>query len=496
MDIKRIIIENIKGFGTSGNIIDVNIKPNKYNLLVAPNGFGKSSIAAAFNSLNLNRLSINKEIAHNQDATLLDRAKIKIILDDGTTLEADNSRNEISNYFKVYVINSSVTVKASGKHIGKYIQPHGEMIIPPVVLESNIPKSDVIAYSYNTIKNKFTSNGGLLPNITKLLNNKSFLCELPFVFNEFEKFSKNSRKIDLVNKVIDEIETARDKSLIAIKYNYYSDSFSKLKSNEGYKKIRKILETFTDYDNDLDKFLSFYQLLLLYKKDKQKFKNKCQRAEYEVAKQKFNKDLESLDTTGQRLKAVESEGKLVLKFPKANRISNGQRDLISLFSKLFYFKNRIKAGKRYLLIIDEVFDYLDDANFIASQYYLSEIVNTKKAPVYVIILTHLSPRYFHSNIFSSKKLNMQFLDKKLSIDNSPLVDVIAFRNKQDNNSKLYNDISAYIFHFNSEAKELKEDFINQHASQIALKYSSSESIHKYVFQQLSQYENNETYDCI
>ena len=106
MDIKRIIIENIKGFGTTGNIIDVNIKPNKYNLLVAPNGFGKSSIAAAFNSLNLNRLSINKEIAHNQDATLLDRAKIKIILDDGTTLEADNSRNEISNYFKVYVINS------------------------------------------------------------------------------------------------------------------------------------------------------------------------------------------------------------------------------------------------------------------------------------------------------------------------------------------------------------------------------------------------------
>ena len=49
--ITNITIDNIKGFGTENNSIDVIIKPKKVNILVAPNGFGKSSITTAFNLL-------------------------------------------------------------------------------------------------------------------------------------------------------------------------------------------------------------------------------------------------------------------------------------------------------------------------------------------------------------------------------------------------------------------------------------------------------------
>lgn len=44
-EISNITIKNIKGFMDQNNSFDVHILPNKVNLLVAPNGFGKSSIA-------------------------------------------------------------------------------------------------------------------------------------------------------------------------------------------------------------------------------------------------------------------------------------------------------------------------------------------------------------------------------------------------------------------------------------------------------------------
>ena len=54
--IKKICIENVKGFGIR-KCFDLNIYPNKPNILVAPNGFGKSSLTTAFNSLNNNKIN-------------------------------------------------------------------------------------------------------------------------------------------------------------------------------------------------------------------------------------------------------------------------------------------------------------------------------------------------------------------------------------------------------------------------------------------------------
>jgi hypothetical protein len=40
-----------------------------------------------------------------------------------------------------------------------------------------------------------------------------------------------------------------------------------------------------------------------------------------------------------------------------------------------------RPDKKYILIIDEVFDYLDDANTMAAQYYLSQIVKKNQGNI-------------------------------------------------------------------------------------------------------------------
>lgn len=68
--ISNITIKNIKGFNDKNGSIDVSIKGNKINILVAPNGFGKSSIALAFSSLTRDRLNITRDNLYEKNVNL------------------------------------------------------------------------------------------------------------------------------------------------------------------------------------------------------------------------------------------------------------------------------------------------------------------------------------------------------------------------------------------------------------------------------------------
>ena len=68
--ISNITIKNIKGFSDKDNSIDVDIKSGKINILVAPNGYGKSSITAAFKSLTNSRIKVEKEDIHKENEQL------------------------------------------------------------------------------------------------------------------------------------------------------------------------------------------------------------------------------------------------------------------------------------------------------------------------------------------------------------------------------------------------------------------------------------------
>ena len=62
--INKIRIENVKGYDVQGKDLNVNLDPTKINLCVAPNGFGKSSLATAFESLKKSRLEISEDNKH------------------------------------------------------------------------------------------------------------------------------------------------------------------------------------------------------------------------------------------------------------------------------------------------------------------------------------------------------------------------------------------------------------------------------------------------
>lgn len=92
MDITNIKIKNIKGYGDPGldwNLSQTPIKSNKINLVVAPNGTGKSSLAVALQYVENVRIELKEKHRHNPyDENLHPLVSITI---DGNTLICDDT---------------------------------------------------------------------------------------------------------------------------------------------------------------------------------------------------------------------------------------------------------------------------------------------------------------------------------------------------------------------------------------------------------------------
>ncbi|WP_259364949.1 hypothetical protein [Pseudomonas sp. 5Ae-yellow] len=112
----KIAITNVKGIESS--VFDVQLIPNKPTLVVAPNGFGKSSITAAFGSLRSKRMELDKDERHKGAEDLHPSLKISYTMQDGSKIEkeANHIKNELAAIFGVHVINSQLVSKA--KKIG------------------------------------------------------------------------------------------------------------------------------------------------------------------------------------------------------------------------------------------------------------------------------------------------------------------------------------------------------------------------------------------
>ena len=68
--LKDITISNIKGYGDPPVVLPIELKTNRINLIFAPNGTGKSSLAAAFRSLTNRSLEVEKEYKYHKDEAL------------------------------------------------------------------------------------------------------------------------------------------------------------------------------------------------------------------------------------------------------------------------------------------------------------------------------------------------------------------------------------------------------------------------------------------
>lgn len=402
--IKSIEIENIKGIQQKQ--FELNVLPNKPSLLVAPNGFGKSSIASAFNSMNSRRINLSDDDLHADDSTNLPKVSIEYVKEDGSivSLYATHNSNTISQEFDCFVINNLTKPKGIGSRHGRAT---ATLIIQDVVLVERIPDNVGFRYSYINSKNRFGINKRVLPNANIVLSNRKLVEKISANYKALER--ANGKRIQvMIQNIIDEINTQSGKKEQLrnwIEVNKIND----LKQIDYLNTIGKIISEFDiglESESETESYLVAIQLIWLFNEDKDLFKKSCSFSNYKLDKKRFDVTLEAFNCTWKNIRSTENRGKLVVKFPKAIHISNGQRDILTFISMLFKAKQNLKKGAN-ILIIDEIFDYLDDANLTAAQYYITQFIKEFKdlgRRIYPLILTHLNPNYFKNFAFSNQKV--------------------------------------------------------------------------------------------
>jgi hypothetical protein len=252
----------------------------------------------------------------------------------------------------------------------------------------------------------------------------------------------------LVNKIKTELN-----SMSGTQYNIKSivnaSIFSGININKSYAKLR---QTFCTGKSDIDAFTDILQIISFYKQNKTNINAYFKHDEYTSFKLGLDKNISDLNSTWKEKKTKEKEGKLIVEFPYADIISNGQRDILTFIVRLQAIKASLKPNKSYFLLIDEIFDYLDDANVLAAQYYLTHLIKSAKnikSTLFVCILTHLDPKYFRSYTFSKKMLNVSYLKDVSAHASTDMKNFIAFRqglnNKEGNEKQLWNELLKYCF---------------------------------------------------
>ncbi|HML70804.1 MAG TPA: hypothetical protein PKA78_05475 [Macellibacteroides fermentans] len=438
-------IENIKGFSTTNNSFNLEIKPQKINILVAPNGFGKSSISIAFNSLIRGKIKVEENNLHQKNNTLVPSLSLTL---DGINLIANPTTNTISSKLTCCTINNRLKVQTISKTYNGYTTTKGFLSIDSVPIVDSIPEKVSELYRYSDVKSNFGINGKVLPNLSDLFSKKSFLENIQNGFDIFEKFEtiKRSTLIDDVKAKIKDINGSKEVIISRILDAFFTD----LENDDFYKNFG---ELFNDVlgESLFEKFSLFYQLRFLYKSKKENLLKASRRASYDIFKEKFDLNIQHINTTWKDLKSKKEGNALIIEFPHADEVSNGQRDILTFIAQLIKFQSNLKRGKKYLLIIDEVFDYLDDANVIAAQYYISNLLKDENYEIYPIIFTHLDPKYFRNYIFKPSLLNVQYLKKVNAVGSESMKNFITYREGLDKNNtrekSLYDDLSKYFFHY-------------------------------------------------
>ena len=483
--IQSITIENIKGI--EKKVFNLDIIPNKPSILVAPNGFGKSSFAIAFNSLNRDRIKLKDEHFHKNDLNFIPRISLSVErCGNLTTLEADNSKNEISQEFSCFVINSQLYARGKGSQYGRAT---ATLEIEDIVLENKIPRNEKFNYSLKENKKRFGNYSKVLIDIRELLDKRTLIVELFEKEEEKKKlFDKaiSTRTQNAINTFINKINTlptnkTKDEILI-----YIENNLSELRNITCLKGIADIIKKYED--NEVSSYLSTIQFIWLYNDDKQGFKKVYEHSKYIIKKDKFKDFLSTFDSTWKKIEAKEERNQLVVKFPPAKDISNGQRDVLSFISMLFKAREKLTKPSN-ILIIDEIFDYLDDANLVAVQYYITKFIDEMKKEgknIYPLILTHLDPSYFTT--FAFKDLKIYYLNKQQAQTSINFEKLLRAR-KEDS---IKDDVSKYLLHYHTEKINKKDDFRS-----LGLKetWGEENNFKDYINEEAQKYlQGNKSYD--
>lgn len=443
MDTRKITgidINCVKGIDSLH--IDCEFFPNKPNFLVAPNGSGKSSLATAFASLNRNRLKLDKN--NYRRGTDGSAASLTITLDDGESYSADSEHNDIFRFADVHVINSGLYA-----HATKVKFPGGSGVaanikVPDQILWKQVPQNSSIDYSVSKLRKRYPAElRPMVFNLQDELGDMQFLnklVELPSKSMEDNSISANINTWFKALKLSDETSKASKALLRAER---------KLLNVGAINKAFDMLKDYYPSATRAELILNAIEMCRLRHEQASNIKKHLRWLEYKNERARVDKFISALDTTGQNLKLVNKRGSVLLQLPDRSQISNGELDILNFAIQLIQVQKK-STSKNSVLIIDEVFDYLDDANLLVAQFYLSKMMQQYKEAdrsIYIVLLTHMDPYLMASYRFKVKHVSFFAKESHGTVTEcmTKLIrDRVRCKRAQED---IYNDISARYLHY-------------------------------------------------
>lgn len=449
-------IEAVHVRGIDEISIDCRLCANRPNFLVAPNGTGKSSLAAGFQSLNRNRLKLNASDYYGGEEH--EDSRISLLLENGDKLTANQDKNEINKEFDTFVINSGLYAKQTSKYFNGRSISEATISIPDSIIVDKVPHAIKLDYKITEIREQFVPPlRRHLHNFKDIFNNRGFMDSVLSEQSCYKDIGQGryAAAINDLNKLM--INPGAD-----------SGDFDE---SPGMEKIRKVipltnivnqLMTFFPGKQEYWLYLNSIQLNKFCSENKETVKAYIKRQAYNQSKNYLNSLLSSIDTTGRDVKAIEKDGKLVLRYPDRSEVSNGELDILKLATSLFCSRLKLKS-RNCILFIDEVFDYLDDGNLLVAQHFLLKLMQEFKESgrsLYVVILTHMDPDLMKSYRFKIK--HVFYFGKQYGGNISPgMRNLIRDReNCRKTVPSIYDSVSQFYLHFSEKEPPNAEDVIN------------------------------------
>ncbi len=481
MKIKKIVVENVRGisrleFEPVGGVL-----PNKPSILVAPNGSGKSSFATAFASLNRQRLKLAEEDRHNEDENLDPLVSIQTDEPGEPVYTADKNKNGIYSHFGISVINSGMHIRNSG---GMY-PGKPKLEVPNIIILKNKPADPIIVNNFQNVMHLEGQQRGLVPGINDLLKNYDFLSSIPY--NQWKSIDR------ILNFITDSMAriSAYDGTL--------AEKHGKIEAEEiplasRHPKLQALIDKVRGVcpaDRLAKVYLKAVQMIWLYKQNPNLIDGRIAYLDF-VKKEGRVRDLfRQIKTTWKDIKPVIDHGTFALSISDVTKISNGERDFLTFVANMC--KAQLELTKQHnILIIDEVFDYLDDANMMAAQYFVSQMIDDLKSHgknIFVLMLTHINPSYYKTHAF--QKMKVYYLVPMPNPNVSDLSMKIIRQRAQDkvNNN---DNISTYLFHFHPDTNFNIQGFFPDCPAE----WNTMGDFKAHCKRQLEKYLGNEVFDPI
>ncbi|WP_314936463.1 hypothetical protein [Alloprevotella tannerae] len=444
MVISKIEVNNIKGIENLA--INEYIYPNRPNILVAPNGFGKSSLAVAFKTLLANKIELKPEeepIPKNGDPSVV------LSLSTGQTISANKNSNTIRESFSIHVVTNPLLPTAKAQKYGKIVTAKASMNIEPTVVIKTIPKVVHFDYNLTNMKSAFGASNKILMDISKLYSNYTFLDKIEKKINthifELNPYKKAiSSTLAAINHL--HTNTAREIKKHIVAGSMFASLCSEFHTISAFIKKELALE-------DVDAYLCAWQFITIKLRMRGNYKRALQYAEYVAKKTNLDDTLKEINPFSGRFNIVSKKKNrsLIIEWPKAHLISSGQRDIMVFIAKLM--ECEYQAERNCILVIDEFFDYLDDANVVAFQYYISTLINSfkkSKRIIFPILLTHLDPNYLKHFCFNDSRLNVVYLKQINAQVSDKMAKLVANRE----NTLIKDVLDSHYFHFSNNGNDV------------------------------------------